>query len=514
MNEILPRFLRLVLVEDNPGDARLVRELLHEATGAPPALEHFERLDEALLRLIAPGVSCVLLDLTLPDARGLEALIRMRKVAPDVPVVVVTGRADQALGVEAVQAGAQDYLVKGRLTAESVGRSVRFAIERKQTEVELAHRALHDPLTGLPNRRLLLDRIGHAAARLERSGQALGVLFLDFDRFKLVNDSFGHDTGDRVLVEIASRLHASVRPSDTLARLGGDEFVVLCEDIEGEDQAVGIVRRIQRALSAPYRLGASQVRLAASIGVALGAPDGDAPSALIRNADAAMYRAKALGGGRYEVFDEVMRSREAIRLATEGALRLALDRGEMRLHYQPIVGLDTGRLTGVEALVRWQHPERGLVPPVEFIPVAEETGLIQALGQWVIEEACAQAERWRMANPAHAPAMMSVNLSPLQLVRSDLVEIVGEALRETGSAPGGFCLEMTESVVMEDARSVAGAITALGAMGVQLAVDDFGTGYSSLRSLRRFPVNLLKIDRSFVSGLGASADDGSIVAAV
>jgi diguanylate cyclase (GGDEF)-like protein len=514
VNDILPRFLRLVLVEDNPGDARLLRELLAEATGGLPALEHFERLDEALLRLVAPGVSCVLLDLKLPDARGLEALERVRKIAPDLPVVVVTGRTDQTLGVEAVHAGAQDYLVKGHLTAETVGRSVRFAIERKQTEVQLAHRALHDPLTGVPNRRLLLDRIGHALARLARSGQAVAVLFVDFDRFKQVNDSFGHDAGDRVLVEAAARIHASIRPSDTLARLGGDEFVVLCEDVEGDDQAVGIARRVQRALEPAFRLGASQVRLGASIGVAVGTSDGDSPSGLIRNADAAMYHAKAFGGGRYEVFDEVLRTRVAARLATENALRLALDRGELRLHYQPVVVLATGRLTGVEALVRWAHPERGLVAPLEFISVAEESGLIQSLGQWVIEEACKQAERWRLANPAQAPGMMSVNLSPLQLVRSDLVEIVGAALRDTGSQAARLCLEMTESVVMEDARSVAAALTALGAMGVQLAVDDFGTGYSSLRSLRRFPVNVLKIDRSFVGGLGSSADDASIVAAV
>jgi diguanylate cyclase (GGDEF)-like protein len=515
VNEPLPRFLRLVLVEHDEADARLIRELVAEAVGEePPALDHYERLEDALLRLVAPGVSCLLLDLSLPDARGLEALIRVRKVAPDVPIVVLAERGDQALGVAAVHEGAQEYLVKGQVTSEGVARGIRFAIERKQTEVQLAHRALHDALTGLPNRRLLLDRVAHAISRLDRSGTAIALLFLDLDRFKQVNDSFGHEAGDRVLVEVATRLHASVRPSDTLARLGGDEFVILCEDIEGEAQAIAIARRVHQALAPPVRSGAGQMRVAASIGVALCSSSGDSASALVRNADVAMYQAKSLGGGRYEVFDEVLRSRAAVRLATEQALRLALELGQLRIHYQPIVALATGRIFGVEALVRWEHPERGIVPPLEFVPVAEETGLIQPLGQWVIEEACAQAERWRLVNPAEAPDTMAVNLSPLQLVRSDLVEIVSKALRETGSAAGRLCLEMTESVVMEDARSVAGALTALGAMGVRLAVDDFGTGYSSLRSLRRFPVNVLKIDRSFVGGLGVSSDDASIVTAV
>jgi diguanylate cyclase (GGDEF)-like protein len=514
VSDLLPRFLRLVLVEDNPGDARLIREYLAEAGAEPPVLEHFERLEEALLRLISPGVSCVLLDLSLPDARGLDALIRARKVAPEVPIVVVTGRADQALGIEALQEGAQDYLVKDQLSPGGIARSIRFAIERKQTEVQVAYRALHDPLTGLPNRRLLLDRMAHSLTRLDRTRASVAVLFVDFDRFKLVNDSFGHEVGDRVLVEASTRLSAIIRPADTLARLGGDEFILLCEDVEGGGHASNIARRIHNALAVPIVVGMHQIRLSVSIGIALGTSSADSASALLRDADAAMYHAKAMGGGRFEVFDEVMRSRAAVRLATEQALRHALERRELRLHYQPVVSLATGRLTGVEGLVRWAHPQRGLVPPLEFIPLAEETGLIQSVGQWVIEEACAQAERWRLAYPAHAPGTMSVNLSPLQLVRSDLVEIVGSALRRTGTDAGGLCLEMTESVVMEDARAVSGAITALGAMGVRLAVDDFGTGYSSLRSLRRFPVNLLKIDRSFVGGLGHSADDASIVEAV
>jgi diguanylate cyclase (GGDEF)-like protein len=313
VSSVLPRFLRLLLVEDNPGDARLLRELLTEAAGEPPVLEHLERLEDALLRLVTPGVSCVLLDLSLPDARGLEALTRIRKVAPDVPIVVVTGRVDQALGVEAVHEGAQDYLVKGQVTGESIARSIRFAIERKQTDVQLAYRALHDPLTGLPNRRLLLDRVAHAISRLERSGLMVGVMFLDFDRFKLVNDSFGHEAGDRALVEISRRLEGCIRPSDTLSRLGGDEFVLLCEDVESEDQVVAIARRVQQALAPALHIGVAPLRVTVSIGIALGTWGQDPASALIHNADVAMYHAKALGGGRYEIFNEVLRSRAAVR---------------------------------------------------------------------------------------------------------------------------------------------------------------------------------------------------------
>jgi diguanylate cyclase (GGDEF)-like protein len=444
----------------------------------------------------------------------LEALVRTRKVAPEAPIVVVTARQDQGMGLAAVQEGAQDYLMKGELTSESLARAVRFAIERRQTESRVIHRAIHDPITGLPNRRLLLDRLGQALARLDRTNTTLAALFLDLDRFKLINDSFGHDAGDRVLLEVANRLHAIVRPSDTVARLGGDEFVILCEDVDGEGHAGAIARRVRQALARSIGVGERQVTVSASIGIALARSSAASGDELLREADSAMYHAKQQGGARYEVFDEVMRSRSAVRVATEQALNRALERGEMRVHYQPMVALDTGRLTGVEALVRWQHPERGLVHPLEFIPVAEATGLIQTLGQWVIEEACAQAERWRLMRPEVAPALMSVNLSPLQLVRSDLVEVVAGALRTTNAEAGALCLEMTESAVMEDAPPVSGAITALGAMGVRLAVDDFGTGYSSLRSLRRFPVNVLKIDRSFVSGLGTSADDASIVAAV
>ena len=504
----------ILLVEDNPGDARLVAEMLRDAVGRDFGLHHVERLQQGLERLVHPGVSCVLLDISLPDAQGLEGLQRVRKVDASVPVLVLTGRDDEALGAQAVREGAQDYLVKGQVSGDTIVRAIRFAVERKQSEAQLAHRALHDPLTGLPNRPLLLDRLALALARLDRRPSQLALLFLDIDRFKLVNDSFGHDAGDRVLIEVAERLQHAMRPGDTVARLGGDEYVLVCEDVAGEADAAEIARRLQAALTPPIRLGDRELMVSASVGIALASDAGQAEAALLRDADLAMYQAKRHQGNRYEFFDEVMRTQAQTRLATQQGLSHALEHGDLEVFYQPWVSFATGGITGVEALVRWHHLERGLVYPVDFIAVAEETRLIQPLGAWVLDEACAQLARWRLFAPATVPPLVSVNLSPLQMVRSDLVETVTGALAASGIEPSALCLEITETVVMEEARSVTAVLSGLADMGVRLAIDDFGTGYSSLRSLRRFPVRMVKIDRSFIGGLESSDDDVAIVAAV
>ncbi len=379
--------------------------------------------------------------------------------------------------------------------------------DRKRFEIQLVEQAVSDPLTGLPNRRLLLERLAEAQAG--PGGRDLAVLFLDLDRFSVVNDSLGHDAGDRLLSEVGARLQATIRPSDLVARFAGDEFAVLCHGVYGEDQAVGIAERLAEAVSAPYLMDGEEVYLSASAGIAL-AGDGLSPEDLLRAADTAMYRAKWKARS-YQVFDEGMRVRSVERLSMESALHRALEREEFRLLYQPAVSILDGRIVGLEALLRWDHPERGLVAPGEFSPVAEETGLIVPIGRWVLEEACRQARRWGRFG---RETWLSLNLSAHQLTAPGLVEEVHSALDETSTDPGRLHLEITESALMEDTEGVAQVVGALKALGVRLSIDDFGTGYSSLVHLKRLAVDTLKIDRSFVDGLGREAEDTAIVMAV
>jgi diguanylate cyclase len=500
--------LRVLSIEDNPGDAILVREMLRDASPDGFHLENADRLSTAVASLLAGAVDCVLLDLSLPDAEGLEALAQVRTVALDVPIIVLTGRTDEVLAVQAVHEGAQDYLIKGQVDARLLSRSINYAIERKRAEVELAHQAMHDALTGLPNRALFYDRLGQALNRVGRQGSAVAVLFLDLDRFKLINDSLGHGAGDKLLVSVAERLAGVLRAGDTAARFGGDEFVILCEDVSGERQAIAIAERIAAELDAPFVIDSDEVFAHTSVGIALATEPGARPEALIRDADAAMYRAKERGGGVYEVFDDAMRERAVRRMATENALHRALDRGEFVMHYQPIVHMATGALYGVEALARWQHPARGLVMPGEFIEAAEETGLIIALGAWAFEAACRQSAIWG------SDVMMSVNLSARQCTHPDLVATFGEILARTRADPAAVSLEITETALMEDIELSTVTLSALKELGLRLALDDFGTGYSSLRALQHFPVDVVKIDRSFIEPIERDPQEAAIVAAV
>ncbi len=383
-------------------------------------------------------------------------------------------------------------------------------VERKRAQERLAHQALHDPLTELPNRALFLDRLAVALARLRRRPSTLAVLFADVDRFKNVNDSLGHDAGDRLLVALARRLREVLRPGDALARFGGDEFAVLCEDVAEADVSP-IADRILMSLGEPFAAGGREVFVSISVGIALADDADHRPEALLRDADAAMYLAKERGRARYEIFDEAMRDQSTERLLLENALRRAPERGELRAMFQPIVRLTDGKMVAAEALVRWVHPERGLLEPAQFVPLAEETGLIVPVGGWVLDEACRQAAGW--PGDGQAPAV-SVNLSARQLNRADLVDAVDRALSKNGLDPDRLWLEITESVLMDDADTAVAALGRLRSLGVHLCVDDFGTGYSSLAYLRRFPVDALKVDRSFVAGLGANPEDSAIVEAV
>ncbi|HEY2705006.1 MAG TPA: EAL domain-containing protein [Candidatus Dormibacteraeota bacterium] len=502
---------RILLIEDNVGDARLVALMLGEGGDTPFELQHVDHLDAAWDCL--PGAGCVLVDLSLPDADGLEAVERLQLLAPELPIIVLTGRDDLGLAIEALQKGAQDYLIKGRVDGQLLNRALRYAIERKRAEIALAHQALHDPLTGLPNRALFVDRLEQALVRNLRRSSTIAVLFVDLDRFKVVNDSLGHAAGDRVLSVLGERLCSVLRPGDTVARFGGDEFTVLCTDLEDEKEAFAIAERITAVLATPFDLEGAAVVLTASIGIALATADHPDAHTLIRNADAAMYRAKEHGRARWLLFDEAIHRRAVERLETEVALRRSLEAGDFRLHYQPIVDADGG-LAGFEALVRWQHPSRGLVAPADFIPLAEETGLIERLGAWVITEACRQARRWQGMRPGGHPLLMSVNVSARQLRTLSMGELVVDALRSGGLPPQDLCLEITESALIEDVDATMEALEALHAVGVRLAVDDFGTGYTTLKNLKRFPIDIIKVDASFVAGLGRDRGDAAITMAV
>jgi diguanylate cyclase (GGDEF)-like protein/PAS domain S-box-containing protein len=406
------------------------------------------------------------------------------------------------------------YSAPHRLDGVPIGRvwSFRDVTARRRAEERLVHEAIHDALTGLPNRTLLIDRVGQALNRAKRVSRAsFALLFVDFDRFKTVNDSLGHAVGDELLCAAATRLAGCVRPGDTVARLGGDELAILVEDIERESDAVAVAERVLAAIAEPFALRGHEVFATASIGIAAGSlSDGD-PQELLRAADVAMYQVKRRGGSGYEVFQPGMHTIALARLEIETDLRRALDRDELVLHYQPIVELASGETTGFEALVRWNHPQKGLIYPAEFIPIAEETGMILPIGAWVLERACGQMQEWIERFPESAGLTISVNVSARQLTRSGWADSVVAALRRTGLAPGNLALELTETVLMETRGSSTGALEHLHRHGVRIHLDDFGTGYSSLGYLHELPIDALKIDRSFVARLGEPGESAEII---
>jgi diguanylate cyclase (GGDEF)-like protein len=392
-----------------------------------------------------------------------------------------------------------------------LGTGINHLAERVESQVQdLSYQAFHDPLTELPNRELFLDRLDHALLRSRRRKPKVAVIFVDLDDFKLVNDSLGHVVADKLLCTVGERLRECVRAEDTLARLGGDEFTVLLEEVSRIEQAIAVAERIQEGLSGSFHADGNELFITGSLGIAVSSEETEAAD-LLRQADLAMYRAKGSGKARYETFDETMSAQVSARLATQTDLRRALERDQLRVHYQPIVDLATGETAAVEALLRWQHPTRGLVPPLDFIPLAEETGLIVPIGRWVLRQACRQVAAWQQEG--EAPLGLSVNLSSRQFRDPGLVADVGDALEETGLKPELLTLEITETSVMDEVDSVLRKMEAVTDLGVKLIIDDFGVGYSSLSYLKRFPVQGLKIDKSFVDGLSHDPTDLAIVQA-
>jgi diguanylate cyclase (GGDEF)-like protein/PAS domain S-box-containing protein len=636
-------FKILFLVEDNPGDARLLREMLSDHGSPETELTHVACMGDAEKHLAQQAVDIILLDLGLPDAHGLDAVRRARSAAPHVPLVVLTGLDDESVATQALQEGAQDFLIKGQIDGRGLIRALRYAVERKASEEalfvekeraqvtlnsigdavictdiagnitflnvvaekmtgwsgkeaaghpmaevlqitdatssettpnpmalaivrnitmnlppnctlvrrdgfkipiedsvapihdregqatgavivfhdvsvaramaeQLAHLAEHDFLTGLPNRMLLNDRVAQAITLAPRHMKKVAVLFLDLDGFKHINDSLGHPIGDKLLQAIGKRLVECVRGSDTVSRQGGDEFVVLLSEVEhAEDAAISAVRLLQ-GVAGSYSIDMHDLHISASIGVSIYPDDGLDAETLIKNADTAMYQAKENGRQSYQFFKPSMNVRAVERQSIEESLRRAMERQEFTLHYQPKIDLRTGEITGAEALLRWTHPVRGLVSPAQFIPVAEDCGLILPIGKWVLREACKQARAWQ--NAGLALGTIAVNISAMEFRDDKFLEEVFATINDTGLDPKFLELELTESVLMKRAEATESILKTLRARGVKVAVDDFGTGYSSLSYLRRLPIDALKIDQSFVRQITTDPDETTIVTAV
>jgi diguanylate cyclase (GGDEF)-like protein/PAS domain S-box-containing protein len=456
--------------------------------------------------------------LTHPDDRGASTAEMRRVVADGSDGYRIEKRYCHADGHEVWVSVSVSCVRDEDGTPSYLIAQVEDVTERRALRERLAYAAIHDPLTSLPNRVLFMDRLETSLSRANRHGRQVAVLFLDLDRFKLVNDGMGHAAGDQLLETIAQRLAGVMRPSDTVARFGGDEFVVLCDEIADEAVAVQMAERLTDTLSPPVELAEGEVFVSASVGVALSGGDKDSAASLLRDADTAMYMAKERGRARIEVFDPKSHGIVLDKIRIRNELHGALERGEFRVYYQPIVELASGRVFGVEALLRWQHPERGLLHPGEFLSMAEESGLISPIGAWVLEESCRQAVAWaaerRNEGWTGDPISVSVNLSPRQLIEPNFVDDVGRIVAGTGIAPESVWLEITEGALAADTESTLGVLRRLRALGLRLAIDDFGTGYASLGYLKSFPVEVLKIDRSFVVGLGEGMEDAAIVKSV
>ena len=501
---------KVLAIDDDPTNLAVLKSLLQKMEFLPLLEQTPEKGIELALRE-QPDI--ILLDIMMPGVDGYEVCRRL-KADPRtaaIPILFVSAMHESDDIIRGLELGAVDYLTKPLRLGELKAR-IGTVCRMLNLQEKLVAQANTDPLTGLPNRAMLLDRLACTIVRAKRRKSCLfAILYLDMDQFKQVNDSLGHQYGDQLLIEIAKMLKDSVRPEDTVARMGGDEFAILLSEIKDFSEAMSVAERIQKRLKPPIKLGEKEFSSTVSIGIVVCASGQVTPDILLRDADTAMYRAKEMGKDCYQLFDPGMQEQAQRRSNLKVELQRAIEQEEFVLHYQPIVELNTGKLSGFEALLRWQHPQRGLIPPLEFIPLCEETGLIIPIGQWVIEQACRQICTWKEQFYRQRPLSVSVNLSGKQLTCEDIVEQIYNVLKETHLDPSCLNLEITESILMEGSDSAISTFGQIKALGVALSMDDFGTGYSSLSYLHQFPLDILKVDRSFVNRIQEGNDSAKIV---
>lgn len=506
--------LNILLVEDNPGDIRLVRELLDADRSERFALVTADRLDSALAILDSQDITAILLDLQLPDGDGLDTLLKIHANAPGIPIVVLSNIADESLAVRSVQQGAQDFLVKGYVDAHQLTRSLRYAIERKRMEESLNHLAHHDSLTGLANRKQFYDSLKNAIALTRRQGGQLALLLLDLNDFKPINDTLGHHVGDLVLQGVAQRLRECVRETDCVARIGGDEFTMILTGIHDEEDAVAATRKIIESMERPFFGDGRSLYVNASIGISIYPTDADNLESLVRNADVAMYQAKAEVGAQnaYRFFSSNMNVRASEERELQAELSQALARGEFVINYQPQVDVKSGCINGMESLLRWQHPQRGLLLPGQFMSVLESSALILEVGEWVLRTACAQGRIWRDITGARLT--LSVNLASRQLLHDNFAGQLSVILDESGLEPQCLELDIPEHALWEDEERAFEQITKLNRLGVRLALDNFGNGRASFYYLRKFPFHAIKLDRRLTQEASVTANGADLARAV